>query len=85
MLKLKLMPQAPPEIKSLVDFLRGKNGPKVRTGILNGKRVEYFKGTSCPYSRLRIACFVIRRESTSGLVEQDEAVGIAAPGCTSDV
>ncbi|OXG79809.1 translocation protein SEC62 [Cryptococcus neoformans A2-102-5] len=29
---------------ALIKFLRGKNGPKVRRGILNGKRVEYFKG-----------------------------------------
>ena len=30
----------------MADFLRGKNGPKVRRGILNGKRVDYFKGES---------------------------------------
>lgn len=30
----------------MVDFLRGKNGPKVRRGILNGKRIDYFKGKS---------------------------------------
>jgi len=30
----------------VADFLRGKNGPKVRRGILNGKRVDYFKGES---------------------------------------
>jgi translocation protein SEC62 len=37
-------PQAPADIKALAEFLRGKNGPKVRKGVLNGKRVEYFKG-----------------------------------------
>ena len=36
--------QAPAELKAVAAFLRGKNGPKVRRGILNGKRVEYFKG-----------------------------------------
>lgn len=36
--------RAEPELKNVVEFLRGKNGPKVRRGILNGKRVEYFKG-----------------------------------------
>ncbi|WVN87650.1 uncharacterized protein L203_102833 [Cryptococcus depauperatus CBS 7841] len=36
--------RAPSDIKNVVDFLRGKAGPKVRLGILNGKRVEYFKG-----------------------------------------
>ncbi|RXK39251.1 hypothetical protein M231_03471 [Tremella mesenterica] len=36
--------RAPKEYKAVVDFLRGKNGPKVRRGILHGKRVDYFKG-----------------------------------------
>ncbi|RSH95717.1 Translocation protein S62 [Saitozyma podzolica] len=34
--------RAPAELKAVADFLRGKNGPKVRRGILNGKRVDYF-------------------------------------------
>lgn len=37
-------PQAPAEHKAVIEFLRGKNGPKVRRGVLNGKRVEFFKG-----------------------------------------
>jgi len=37
---------APPEIRNVVNFLRGKAGPKSRTGVLNGKRVDYFKGSS---------------------------------------
>ncbi|WWD15638.1 hypothetical protein CI109_100060 [Kwoniella shandongensis] len=36
--------RADPELKNVIEFLRGKNGPKVRRGILNGKRVDYFKG-----------------------------------------
>lgn len=36
--------RAPAEHKAVVEFLRGKNGPKVRRGVLNGKRVDYFKG-----------------------------------------
>lgn len=36
--------QATPDLKVVADFLRGKNGPKTRRGILNGKRVDYFKG-----------------------------------------
>ncbi|WWC69784.1 uncharacterized protein I206_103727 [Kwoniella pini CBS 10737] len=36
--------RADPELKNVVEFLRGKHGPKVRRGILNGKRVDYFKG-----------------------------------------
>jgi translocation protein SEC62 len=38
--------QAPAELKAVADFLRSKNGPKVRRGVLNGKRVDYFKGES---------------------------------------
>ncbi|ORX39571.1 translocation protein Sec62-domain-containing protein [Kockovaella imperatae] len=38
--------RAPAELKAVAEFLRGKNGPKVRRGILNGKRVEYFKGST---------------------------------------
>jgi translocation protein SEC62 len=37
-------PQAPAEHKAVIEFLRGKNGPKVRRGVLNGKRVDFFKG-----------------------------------------
>jgi len=39
--------EAPPEIRVVINFLRSKNGPKLRTGVLGGKRVEYFKG-ACP-------------------------------------
>ena len=36
---------APPEIRNLVNFLRSsKAGIKVRVGVLNGKRIDYFKG-----------------------------------------
>ena len=38
--------KAPPEIKKAAQFLRGGGaGMKVRVGALNGKRVDYFKGT----------------------------------------
>jgi len=37
--------KASPEIKNLITFLRStKSGIKNRTGALNGKRVDYFKG-----------------------------------------
>ncbi|CAG8717424.1 17082_t:CDS:2, partial [Acaulospora colombiana] len=36
---------APPEIRAVVNFLRSKSGPKLRTGVLDGKRVDYFKGS----------------------------------------
>ncbi|WWC85167.1 uncharacterized protein L201_000024 [Kwoniella dendrophila CBS 6074] len=41
---LEAQKRADPELKKVVEFLRGKNGPKVRRGILNGKKVDYFKG-----------------------------------------
>ncbi|CCA72396.1 related to translocation protein sec62 [Serendipita indica DSM 11827] len=43
---------APPEIRAVVNFLRGKNGPKLRTGVLNGKRIDYFKGSGAVKSLL---------------------------------
>lgn len=36
---------SPADVRTVVDFLRNKSGMKVKTGILNGKRVDYFKGT----------------------------------------
>ncbi len=44
--------QAPADLKAVAAFLRGKNGPKIRRGVLNGKRVDYFKG------ELMIICWV---------------------------
>lgn len=39
--------KAPPDLKKVAQFLRsGGAGMKVRVGALNGKRVDYFKGTS---------------------------------------
>lgn len=36
---------APPEVRNLISYLRGsKAGMKNRTGVLNGKRIDYFKG-----------------------------------------
>ena len=38
--------KAPQDIRNVVDFLRSsKAGMKVRVGVLNGKRIDYFKGT----------------------------------------
>ncbi|OBZ67453.1 Translocation protein sec62 [Grifola frondosa] len=38
---------APQDIRNVVNFLRSsKAGMKIRVGILNGKRVDYFKGKS---------------------------------------
>lgn len=36
---------ATPEVRNIVNFLRSsKAGIKVRVGVLNGKRIDYFKG-----------------------------------------
>ena len=38
--------KAPQETRNVVNFLRSsKAGLKNRVGVLNGKRVDYFKGT----------------------------------------
>ena len=46
--------KAPQDIRNVVNFLRSSNaGIKIRVGILNGKRIDYFKGASpqvCPLS-----------------------------------
>ncbi|WFD40353.1 Translocation protein S62 [Malassezia japonica] len=37
---------APPEVRRVIDFLRTKSGMKVRPGVLNGQRADYFKGSA---------------------------------------
>ncbi|SJX62758.1 related to translocation protein sec62 [Sporisorium reilianum f. sp. reilianum] len=37
---------APPPARNVVNFLRNKSGLKTRVGALNGKRVDYFKGSA---------------------------------------
>lgn len=37
--------KAPQDLRNVVNYLRSsKSGIKIRVGILNGKRVDYFKG-----------------------------------------
>lgn len=41
------------EVQKSMAWLRNKSGMKIKTGVLHGKRVEYFKGTwrtSCTYN-----------------------------------
>lgn len=39
--------KASPEARNVVNFLRSsKAGMKIRVGVLNGKRIDYFKGAS---------------------------------------
>ena len=43
--KMEQQAKAPQDLRNVVDFLRSsKAGMKVRVGILNGKRADYFKG-----------------------------------------
>ena len=38
--------KAPQDIRNVVNYLRSsKAGMKIRVGVLNGKRIDYFKGT----------------------------------------
>jgi translocation protein SEC62 len=38
--------KAPPEVQKVAQFLRGGNsGIKTRVGAVNGKRLDYFKGS----------------------------------------
>ncbi|WFD43940.1 Translocation protein S62 [Malassezia psittaci] len=37
---------APPEARRIVDFLRTNTNIKVRPGVLNGQRADYFKGSA---------------------------------------
>ncbi|ORY23697.1 translocation protein Sec62-domain-containing protein [Naematelia encephala] len=67
--------RATPELKTVVDFLRGKNGPKIRRGILNGKRVDYFKGktairtlTGPAYAKLKKVPVVKDEEEAKALL-----------------
>ena len=37
--------KAPPQVRAVADFLRSsKAGIKLRVGVMNGKRLDYFKG-----------------------------------------
>lgn len=39
--------KAPADLRNVISFLRsGKAGIKIRVGVLNGKRIDYFKGSS---------------------------------------
>jgi len=56
---------APPEVRNVVNFLRsGKAGIKVRTGILNGKRIDYFKGKSVVKALLSPAFAKVKKAPT---------------------
>ncbi|KAK4048018.1 Translocation protein S62 [Microbotryomycetes sp. JL201] len=62
--------KAPPELKALAQFLRTtKSGIKLKTGVLGGKRVDYFKGKSA-IKALRSPAFAKLKSTVT--VESDE-------------
>ncbi|WOO83403.1 Translocation protein SEC62 [Vanrija pseudolonga] len=67
--------RAPADLQAVADFLRGKNGPKVRRGVLNGKRVDYFKGKTAvrtllgpAYAKLKKVPAVTNEEEAAALI-----------------
>jgi translocation protein SEC62 len=54
--------KAPPEIRNVVSFLRsGSAGMKVRVGALNGKRIDYFKGSYQPTQNFLAEIHTLRK------------------------
>lgn len=52
--KMEQQAKAPQDLRNVVDFLRSsKAGMKVRVGVLNGKRADYFKGAFLHSGRQR--------------------------------
>ncbi|RDX42465.1 translocation protein [Polyporus arcularius HHB13444] len=68
--------KAPQDIRNVVNFLRGSAaGIKVRVGVLNGKRIDYFKGksavkalTSPAYAKLKNVPKVTNEEEAQSLL-----------------
>ncbi|THH30600.1 hypothetical protein EUX98_g3570 [Antrodiella citrinella] len=61
---------APSELRNVVNFLRsGKAGIKVRVGVLNGKRIDYFKALLTPaYAKLKKVPKVTTEEEATQLL-----------------
>ncbi|GBE83882.1 Translocation protein [Sparassis crispa] len=68
--------RAPQDIRNVVDFLRSsKAGMKVRVGVLNGKRLDYFKGKAAikalmspAYAKLKNVPHVASEEDAQSLL-----------------
>lgn len=64
--------KAPQEIRNVVNFLRSsKAGLKNRVGVLNGKRVDYFKGRSAVKALLSPA--YAKTKNTPKITSEEEA------------
>jgi hypothetical protein len=55
---------SPADLKAVAHFLRNKSGIKLRVGVLNGKRVDYFKGTRALTPSRAVARELMREFST---------------------
>lgn len=59
--------KAPVDLRNVISFLRsGKAGIKIRVGVLNGKRIDYFKGLS---KISRILCFHTTRSLATSSIK----------------
>ncbi|EJD40193.1 translocation protein [Auricularia subglabra TFB-10046 SS5] len=66
---------APPEVRNLINYLRSsKSGIKNRTGVLNGKRIDYFKGKSAVKALLQPAYLKVKNAPKVGT--EDEAIAV---------
>jgi translocation protein SEC62 len=69
--------KSPPDIKATAEFLRsGKAGIKIRVGALNGKRMDYFKGSSAIKSLLSPAFAKVK--GAPKVTTESEAIALLA-------
>ena len=62
--------KAPQDLRNVVNYLRSsKAGMKIRVGILNGKRIDYFKGTC--YDRHSVRWMSLSSTGNSALRVED--------------
>jgi len=66
--------EAPAEFQKVVHWLRNKAGLKAKTGILNGKRVDYFKGKSA-VKALQTPAYA-KQKGVPKITSEDEALSL---------
>ncbi|GAA99320.1 uncharacterized protein L969DRAFT_16625 [Mixia osmundae IAM 14324] len=74
---MPLTPQqetCPGELRNVVTFLRNKAGMKLKVGVLNGKRVDYFKGKNAVKALTSPAYIKLR--NVPALASEDEAIAL---------
>jgi len=71
--------KAPPEMVNMIAFLRGaKSGIKNRTGVLNGKRIDYFKGMPIRLALTTLLCERIAMSDSQSFFPCHSFLGKAA-------